>query len=86
MGQKQHLRTQTPSPFYGTSENAVKTQVWIAVSVHVLVAIVKKHRNLNASPHLLLQIFSVTAFEKMPIQQVFSDMDYHSELGMILTN
>ena len=61
----------------------MKTQIWIAVSVYVLVAIIKKQLNLNVSLYTLLQILSVTVFEKMPIQQVFSDMDYHSELGMI---
>ena len=63
---KQHLRIQR---FYGTSENAVKSQIWIAVSVYVLVAIVKKRLNLDASLYTLLQILSVTLFEKMPIQQ-----------------
>ena len=55
------------SQFYGTSENAVKTQIWIAVSVYVLVAIVKKRLDLDASLYTLLQILSVTLFEKMPI-------------------
>ena len=63
---KQHLRIQR---FYGTSENAVKSQIWIAVSVYVLVAIIKKRLNLDASLYTLLQILSVTVFEKMPIQQ-----------------
>ena len=67
---KQHLRIKK---FYGTSENAVKSQIWIAVSVYVLVAIVKKRLNLDASLYTLLQIFSLTLFEKMPIQQAFSD-------------
>ena len=57
--------------FFGTSENAVKTQIWIAVSVYVLVAIVRKKPNLDVSLYTLLQILSVTLFEKMPIQQVF---------------
>ena len=55
--------------FYGTSENAVKTQIWIAVSVYVLVAIVKKRLDLDASLYTLLQILSVTLFEKIPIHQ-----------------
>ena len=59
---KQHLRIKQ---FYGTSENAVKTQIWIAVSVYVLVAIVKKRLDLDASLYTLLQILSVTLFEKM---------------------
>lgn len=63
---KQHLRIKC---FYGTSENAVKSQIWIAVSVYVLVAIVKKQLNLDASLYTLLQILSVTLFEKTPIQQ-----------------
>ena len=63
---KQHLRIKR---FYGTSENAVKTQIWIAVSVYVLMAIVKKELQLDASLYTLLQILSVTVFEKMPLQQ-----------------
>jgi hypothetical protein len=70
---KQHLRIKK---FYGNSENAVKSQIWIAVSVYVLVAIVKKRLNLDASLYTLLQIFSLTLFEKMPIQQAFADSDY----------
>jgi len=62
---KQHLRIKQ---FYGTSENAVKTQVWIAVSVYVLVAIVRIRLRLEVSLYTLLQILSVTVFEKMPIQ------------------
>jgi len=58
---KQHLRIKK---FYGTSENAVKVQIWTAVSVYVLVAIIKKRLNLNASLYTLLQVFSVTLFEK----------------------
>lgn|GEM_PF-1106459 len=70
---KQHLRIKK---FYGNSENAVKSQIWIAVSVYVLVAIVKKRLNLDASLYTLLQILSVTLFEKMPLQQVFTGNDY----------
>lgn len=73
---KQHLRIKK---FYGNSENAVKSQIWIAVSVYVLVAIVKKRLNLDASLYTLLQIFSLTLFEKMPIQQAFAGGDYKSE-------
>jgi len=69
---KQHLRIKR---FYGTSENAVKTQVWIAVSVYVLVAIIKKELQLNASLHTLLQILSLTLFEKMPLQQALAESD-----------
>ena len=66
---KQHLRIKQ---FYGTSENAVKTQIWIAVSVYVLVAIVKKRLDLDASLYTLLQILSVTLFEKMPLHQALA--------------
>ncbi len=75
---KQHLRIKK---FFGTSENAVKSQIWIAVSVYVLVAIVKKRLNLDASLYTLLQIFSLTLFEKMPIQQAFAGSSYTSEPG-----
>ena len=70
---KQHLRIKS---FFGTSENAVKTQIWIAVSVYVLVAIVKKKLQLDASLYTLLQILSVTLFEKMPLQQAFPGSEY----------
>ena len=72
---KQHLRIKK---FYGTSENAVKSQIWIAVSVYVLVAIVKKRLNLDASLYTLLQILSVTQFEKMPLHQALAVNDYKS--------
>jgi transposase len=67
---KQHLRIKK---FYGTSDNAVKTQIWIAVSVYVLVAIIKKRLALEASLYTLLQVFSVTLFEKMPMAQALSE-------------
>ena len=67
---KQHLRIKA---FYGTSENAVKTQVWVAVSVYVLVAIVKKQSGLELSLYKILQILSVTVFEKTPILEGFSN-------------
>ncbi len=73
---KQHLRIKR---FFGTSENAVKTQIWIAVSVYVLIAIVKKRLNLDASLYTLLQILSVTLFEKMPLQQAFPGSDSSSD-------
>jgi len=73
---KQHLRIKQ---FYGTSENAVKAQIWIAVSVYVLVAIVKKRLHLDASLYTLLQIFSVTLFEKIPLNKEFFDAKYTSE-------
>jgi hypothetical protein len=67
---KQHLRIKS---FYGTSENAVKTQIWIAISVYLLVAIIKKLLNLEMSLYTFLQILSVTAFEKVPILQVLRE-------------
>jgi len=67
---KQHLRIKT---FYGTSENAVKTQVWVALSVYVLVAMVKRRLGLDMSLYQILQILSVTSFQKTPILQGFSD-------------
>jgi IS4 transposase len=66
---KQHLRIRR---FYGTSENAVKTQIWSAMSVYLLVAILKKKLGLEASLFRILQILSVTAFEKMPILQALA--------------
>jgi len=72
---KQHLRIKR---FYGTSENAVKAQIWIAVSVYVLVAIVKKRLNLDASLYTLLQILSVTLFEKMLIRHAVTGTAYKS--------
>jgi hypothetical protein len=66
---KQHLRIKQ---FYGTSENAVKTQIWIAVSVYVLVAIVKKRQGISASLYEMLQILSLTLFEKTPLNELFS--------------
>lgn len=68
---KQHLRIER---FYGVSENAVKTQLWIAVATYVLIAIIKKELQLSASLHTLLQILSVTLFEKMPLQQMLTDL------------
>ena len=73
---KQHLRIKR---FYGTSENAVKCQIWIAVSVYVLVAIVKKRLNLDASLYTLLQILSVTLFEKMLIHQAVTGSEYRPQ-------
>ena len=75
---KQHLRIKK---FYGNSENAVKSQIWIALSVYVLVAIVRKRLNLDASLYTLLQILSLTLFEKMPLQQAFIAGEYISHEG-----
>ena len=66
---KQHLRIKV---FYGTSENAVKTQIWFAISVYVLVAIVKKRLNISASLYEMLQILSLTVFERMPLDQLLT--------------
>ncbi len=74
---KQHLRIKA---FYGTSENAVKTQIWVAVSVYVLVAIVRKRLALDASLYQILQILSVTLFEKTPILQALQASDSPEEL------
>jgi hypothetical protein len=69
---KQHLRLKA---FYGASENAVKTQIWIAVSVYVLVAIVRKRLGLEVSLYQILQILSVTLFEKTPILEALQPSD-----------
>ncbi len=70
---KQHLRIKA---FYGTSENAVKTQIWIAVASYVLIAILKKRLLLTASLHEILQVLSLNLFEKTPILQACGE--YHS--------
>lgn len=77
---KQHLRIKK---FYGTSENAVKVQIWTAVSVYVLVAIVKKRLDLQPSLYTLLQVFSVTLFEKIPLTKDFLDANPLFEDDMI---
>ena len=68
---KQHLRIKA---FYGTTENAVKTQIWIAISIYILVAYVKKTLNLDQSLYTILQILSLTLFEKAPLYQVLSNV------------
>ncbi|MGB6404740.1 MAG: IS4 family transposase [Candidatus Sulfotelmatobacter sp.] len=75
---KQHLRIKA---FYGTSENAVKTQIWIAVSVYVLVAIVRRRMGLEASLYQILQILSLTLFEKTPILQALQASDSQETLS-----
>ena len=67
---KQHLRIKA---FFGTSSNAVKTQVWIAISVYVLVAIIRKTLKIELSLYTILQIFSVSLFEKVPINQLLTE-------------
>jgi len=74
---KQHLRIKA---FFGTSENAVKTQIWIAVSVYVLVAIIRKRLRLEASLYQILQILSVTLFEKTPILRALQASDFQNDL------
>lgn len=74
---KQHLRIKS---FYGISENAVKTQIWIAVSVYLLLAIIKKHLKLDMSLYTFLQILSVTSFEKTHILQVLREFDSTEQL------
>ena len=83
---KQHLRIKA---FFGTSENAVKSQIWIAVSVYVLVAIVKKRLNLTASLYEILQILSLTMFERLSLDQllaqvVIDDIERISDKQLIL--
>lgn len=73
---KQNLRIKT---FYGTSENAVKTQIWIAVSVYVVVAIMKKQLNIRTSLYTILQVLSVSAFERTLLYQLLEKSDYKSE-------
>lgn len=68
---KQHLRIKV---FYGTSENAVKTQIWIAISIYVLIAIIKKRHELEPSLFQILQVLSITVFEKVPISQAFGEV------------
>jgi hypothetical protein len=75
---KQHLRIKI---FYGTSENAVKTQIWTAISTYVLVAILKKRLGIEHSLYTILQILSVTAFEKTPVEQALSAAGYISTDG-----
>jgi IS4 transposase len=75
---QQHLRIKR---FFGTSENALKTPIGIAVSVYVLVALIKKKRPLDTSLYSLLQILSLTLFEKRPLQQAFPTVEYTSSEG-----
>ncbi len=85
---KQHLRIKA---FYGTSPNAVKTQIWIAISIYLLVVIAKKQLNLPDSLHTILQILETNIFEKRPILQIVSDAlkqetDDHSSNQLNLFN
>jgi len=67
---KQHLRIKS---FFGTSENAVKTQIWIAISVYVLVAIIRKRLEIKADLYTILQVLSLTLFEKIPLNQILTE-------------
>ena len=77
---KQHLRIKA---FYGTSENAVKTQIWIAVSIYVLVAIVRKRLEIEGSLYQILQILSLTLFEKTPILRALQETECDNDLDDI---
>ncbi len=77
---KQHLRIKA---FFGTSENAVKTQVWIAIAVYVLVAVVKKRLHLDASLYTILQILSLTLFEKTPLDQLLTQTEPEDDMAKI---
>ena len=80
---KQHLKIKA---FLGTSPNAVKTQIWIAISVYVLVAIIKKSLKIELSLYTILQIFSVSLFEKVPIYQLLTETTSQDLTGALLTN
>lgn len=73
---KQHLRIKS---FYGTSANAVRTQLWVAVCVYALVALLKKRLNSEATLYEILQILSVSVFEKTPVEQLFQAFRSHNE-------
>ena len=73
---KQHLRIKS---FFGYSENAVKTQIWIAISSYLLVAIMKKELKLNQTLYTILQVVSMTLFEKIPIYRLFNESSYSSK-------
>jgi transposase len=74
---KQHLRIKK---FFGTSENAVKTQIWIAISTYVLVAIMKKRLKIDLNLYTILQILSISLFEKMPLYQALTDDGYTNKI------
>jgi hypothetical protein len=79
---KQHLRIKA---FYGTSQNAVRSQIWIAISVYVLVAIIKKELRLSTSLYQILQVLSVTIFERTPILQALQIQD-NGEKSLLFSN
>jgi len=74
---KQNLRIKS---FYGTSENAVRTQIWVAITVYALVAVIKKKLPLELPLYIFLQILSVTAFEKLPLNQLVMETDNHESM------
>jgi hypothetical protein len=74
---KQNLRIKS---FYGTSENAVRTQIWVAITVYALIAVIKKRLPLELPLYTFLQILSVTAFEKLPLNQLLTEMDDHESM------
>jgi len=74
---KQNLRIKT---FYGTSENAVYTQIWIAIAIYVLVAIIKKQLDMKISLYTFLQILSVSVFERVPLKQLVTECDYKCDM------
>ena len=82
---KQHLHIRT---FFGTSENALKTQIWIAISVYVLIAIIKKQLKLKAELYTILQVLSLTLFEKIPLEQLLGNSHYmeHTRKNAIQLN
>ena len=80
---KQHLRIKA---FYGTSENAVKTQIWIAVSVYVLVAIVRKRLEVEVTLYQILQVLSLTLFENTPILRALQQIDFKTIYPIFPTN
>ncbi len=67
--------------FFGTSENAVKSQIWVAISVYVLVAIIKKRLNLKANLYTILQVLSLALFEKTPLDQLLTDIGHMESVG-----
>ena len=75
---KQHLRIKA---FFGTSENAVKTQIWIAICVYVLVAIIKKQLRIELSLYTILQILSLTSFEKVSLLQLLTENGYRNQIA-----
>jgi hypothetical protein len=75
---KQNLRIKS---FYGTSENAVRTQIWVAIAIYALVAIIRKRMDLKPPLYNILQILSVTAFEKVPLNQLLTETDDHDSMA-----